>query len=280
MFQELYELFALALAAAAVGAFAGVASGVLGVGGGVVLAPALYAIYGALGYAPAHLAQAAVGAALGVICLLSARALVGRRAGIDWRLLSAWAPFVAIGAALGALLAANLASALLAGLLGAGAAVIAARIALSALGDRLDGRLGDAPPTGARAAGFGVALGGATALFGLGGGAIGAPLLQAHAVEARAAGALAAGFGAVIGLVGAVVFALHGWRAPGVPPLSIGYVNLVVLLTATPVAIACAPVGVRLAQALDRRTPRLLFALFLGLAGVGMVREALLGAGA
>jgi uncharacterized membrane protein YfcA len=57
--------------------------------------------------------------------------------------------------------------------------------------------------------------------------------------------------------------ALAGWDAVGLPPLSIGYVNLLGMAIVAPLSVWAAPYGVRLAHRIPRRTLELAFAAFL-----------------
>ena len=61
----------------------------------------------------------------------------------------------------------------------------------------------------------------------------------------------------------AIGFALSGWGTPGLPPLSLGYVNLIGFALITPMSVLCAPLGARLAHSLPANAVRLAFAGFL-----------------
>ena len=69
-------------------------------------------------------------------------------------------------------------------------------------------------------------------------------------------------FGLIIGLPGAIGMVVNGWHASGLPPFSLGYVNLVGLLLIVPATIIAAPWGVAIAHSMSRRTLRLSFELF------------------
>ena len=63
----------------------------------------------------------------------------------------------------------------------------------------------------------------------------GRPLLQAVAT--------ATGIGPIIAIPGIIGYIISGWGVPGLPPLSLGYVNLGACLIA-PLAVFAAPYGV------------------------------------
>jgi uncharacterized membrane protein YfcA len=75
--------------------------------------------------------------------------------------------------------------------------------------------------------------------------------------------ATASGVGPMIALPGVIGYAWAGWGADQLPPLSVGYVNLLGLVIIAPVSVYAAPFGVRLAHDIPRRRLELAFAAFL-----------------
>jgi len=59
------------------------------------------------------------------------------------------------------------------------------------------------------------------------------------------------------------------------PPLSLGYINLVALVLVGVLAAFCAPLGAALAHRLDQKTLKYVFAAFLVLVGLNMVWKVL-----
>ena len=62
---------------------------------------------------------------------------------------------------------------------------------------------------------------------------------------------------------GVLGMAWAGWGVPALPPLSIGYVNLLGAALIVPTSLLAAPFGVRLAHGISRRTLELAFAVLL-----------------
>ncbi|NBB98817.1 MAG: TSUP family transporter, partial [Alphaproteobacteria bacterium] len=58
-----------------IGAFAGLVAGLLGVGGGIVLVPAFFYLFSALGYGSAQLMQVCLATSLATIIVTSARSV-------------------------------------------------------------------------------------------------------------------------------------------------------------------------------------------------------------
>jgi uncharacterized membrane protein YfcA len=54
-----------------------------------------------------------------------------------------------------------------------------------------------------------------------------------------------------------------GWGVPGLPPFSMGFVNLMAMALLIPVSVLAAPVGARWAHRLTRRQLEIAFGIFL-----------------
>lgn len=92
------------------GALAGLLAGLFGLGGGLVMVPALLWIFDLQGFAPAHLMHLAVGTSLAAIVFTgtaSAQAHL-RRGAVDMRLAGWLTLGILLGAALGSVLAGRL----------------------------------------------------------------------------------------------------------------------------------------------------------------------------
>ena len=73
----------------AVGAFAGVMAGLLGVGGGIILVPAFFYVFTALGYGSDQLMQICLATSLATIIVTSLRSVAShnRKGAVDWDIL-------------------------------------------------------------------------------------------------------------------------------------------------------------------------------------------------
>ena len=77
---------------------------------------------------------------------------------------------------------------------------------------------------------------------------------------------------------GTLGFIISGWSVSGLPPLSLGYINLVGAGAGRRAGGAdCAPLGAALAHRLDQKTLKYVFAVFLVLVGLNMLWKALAG---
>jgi uncharacterized membrane protein YfcA len=75
----------------------------------------------------------------------------------------------------------------------------------------------------------------------------------------------------LVSVPGAAGFAAIGWDAPGLPTLSLGYVNLLGVAAIAPATAAMAPIGARLAHRLPHKMLARVFALFLAVAAARMI---------
>ena len=257
-FSQLLPLLAIAVSA---GVFGGILAGLLGVGGGIVIVPALYLALSTAGMDPAITMQVAVGTSLATIVFTSLSSGYGhfKRGAIDMDLLKLWAPSLLIGVVIGALLGGYVSGLILVGVFATVAALVALDMIFRKTKDDPMPR-GFAKPIWAI---LGVVTGGLSAMMGIGGGTIGVPLLNFLGYDIRRAVGTSAAIGFIIGLPGAVVYALTGLGAEGLPPFSLGYVNLAAAAIIIPLTSSFAHVGVKLAHSIPRRALRFAFGIFL-----------------
>ena len=263
-------LFLAALVGA--GLFAGFVGGLFGVGGGVVVVPALFAVFSLLGVNEAVRMHVSVGTSLATIISTSWRSLSAHsKAGaVDFDILRAWAPWIAGGAVLGSVMAgfANTTALLL--IFGLGLLLVAMQLGLSSP----NWHAFKAMPTGAARVVLASGIGGLSALMGIGGGAFGATLMTLCGRPIHQAVATASGFGAAIALPAALGYILMGWGRDGLPPWSLGFVNMPGFVLLALLTAVTAPIGARLAHRLPQKQLKQAFAVFLALVAANMLREA------
>lgn len=263
-------LFLAGLVAA--GLFAGFIGGLFGVGGGVVIVPALYLVFGALGVDDDVRMHLAVGTSLSTIIATSWRSLSthAKAGAVDFAVLRAWTPWIACGALLGAALAGIASTEELLIVFGAGLLLVAAQMGLG----NPEWRLYPDLPTGAVRAAFGAGIGLLSAMMGVGGGSFGVTLMTLCGRPIHQAVATASGFGAAIALPAALGYAIAGWGREGLPPWSVGFVSAPGFLALAALTALTAPVGARLAHRLNQVALKRAFAIFLAITALNMLREA------
>lgn len=266
---DLSTLMLMLVLLMAIGAFAGVIAGLLGVGGGIVLVPAFFYAFGHMGYAGDQLMQVCLGTSLATIIVTSVRSALAhhRKGAVDWAILRAWGAYVAVGALAGFVLAASLKSAALQAIFGVLALVAGVYMAFG----RDHWRLGAAMPGGVARGGLGGGLGFFSALMGIGGGTFGVPMMTLYGMPIHRAVATAAGFGIIIAVPAAVGFLTL--QVANAPPFSIGAVNLPAFGVIIAMTLLTTPYGVRLAHWMDARPLKRVFAVFLILVALNMLRK-------
>lgn len=254
-----------------IGAFAGVMAGLLGVGGGIILVPAFYYAFSALGYESSQLMQICLATSLATIVVTSVRSVLAhhRRGAVDWGILKSWAPGIVLGAVVGVLVASSLRSEILQLVFGFLALSVGAYMGLG----RDHWRIANAMPGPGKRAILSPLLGFLSVLMGIGGGSFGVPLMALFNVPMHRAVATAAGFGLAIAAPSVIGFLMLEIATDNRPPYTLGAVNGVAFVLIISMTLLTAPLGVRLAHAMDARPLKRLFGVFLVLVALNMLRR-------
>ncbi|OCX60993.1 hypothetical protein BFP70_16140 [Thioclava sp. SK-1] len=269
------DLIILFATIAAAGGVAGIISGLLGVGGGIVLVPAFFYVFTALGYQPDQLMQICVATSTGTIIFTSWKSVTShhKRGAVDIGIIRTWGPFIAIGSVIGVLAATVLRSHELQLVFG----IIGVCVGLYMLLGKRSWRLSQTLPGRTLSGIYGALIGFFSALMGIGGGSFTVPLLTAYSVPPHRAVGTSPGFGLLISIPGFLAFLVTGWNITGKPPLTVGYVNLPAVALIMVTASLTVPLGVRLAHRLSPGHLRLVFALTVLVLAGNMLRKALIG---
>lgn len=260
------------LVSAAVGVFAGLLSGTLGLGGGVVVVPALLYLFAGMGFAPDTLAQQAVATSLATIIVTSISSVRAhaRLGNLRPALVGSMTPGVALGAFTGAFVAASMSGVLLMRLFGVLAIVVAVQMFLS--GRRKVTEAPERLPAAPVLFGSGTVIGVIAAMFGIGGGSLTVPLLSAWRVRMQEAVATSSACGLPIALAGCFGFILAGWRLD-LPAGSLGYVYLPAVVGIVVTSYPAATFGARIAHRLPATTLKRMFSAALLLIGLRLALD-------
>ncbi len=251
------------------GLLAGFVAGLLGVGGGIVIVPVLDTVLGSFGVDPSLRMKVAVATSLATIIATSwaSAASHRRHKAVDMDLLRSWGPFIFIGVVIGTALAGVVDGRVLSAVF----AVVALAVAANMLFRADNHKLADGFPNTAVKAGLGLLTGTISAMMGIGGGTLGVPILSAFGYDIRRAVGTASAIGFIIAIPGALGYVITGWGKAGLPPLSLGYVNLVAFALIIPLSMVAAPYGAKVAHAIPRRYLSYGFAGFLILTAGKMI---------
>jgi uncharacterized protein len=254
------------------GAVAGFAAGLMGVGGGMLLVPFLTVIFSAQGFTQGHVIHMAVATSLATILFTSVASVRAhhQRGAVLWRVVRVLAPGILIGSLAGAQVAALLPTVWL-------AYAFAIFLAFSATQMLRDSRPKPhrelPPPAGMFAVGTGIGL--ISSFVGGGGGFVSVPFMLWCNVRIHNAVATSAALGFPIAAAGAIGYVIAGWTTPDLPPASAGYIYLPALVTIAIASVITAPLGAKLAHSLDTRILKRVFAGLLYLLAAYMLSKAL-----
>lgn len=248
------------------GACVGVLAGLLGIGGGLVLVAAFAWLLPRMGVPVDVAMHAALASSLASIVLTAASSAYAhhRRGSVLWPTAAWMVPGILLGGWLGSRFAIGLDGRVLRWCVAIYCLIVAAQMLWSRA--RADGGRADAP----RGPGYTLAggvIGWLSAIVGIGGGSLTVPLLVWRGVAPVRAVGTSSACGVFIGLGSALGFALQAPAGALALPGSVGYVYLPAALGVAVASVLFAPLGARIAHAIDGRTLRRVFALFL--MGVG-----------
>src|SRR5580704_7636103 len=258
----LSEILWLALAVVIGGVITGILAGLFGIGGGAVIVPVLYEVFGVLAVPDEVRMQLCVGTSIAVILPTTVRSyLTHRQKGlVITRVIRLWAIPAVLGVICGSVIAAfappavfKIAFVLIAGF-------IATKFLFA--GDRWN--LGTELPGPLPMTAYGFVIGLAGSLMGVSGGSLSNIVLTLYGKPIHNAVATSAGLGVPITIVGTLGYILAGLPQQALlPPLSLGFVSLIGFALMAPVSSFTAPYGARLAHALSKRRLEVAFGCFL-----------------
>ena len=240
----------------------GFMAGLLGVGGGIIMVPALYFAFETLNFDPSTIMHLSLGTSLAIIIptsIMSTKTHMQYDA-VDFKLIKSFGLFVAGGVLLGTVFASNLETPKLVLIF----SVFAFCVGLFFIFFRE--KLGETPrdiPLKIKSF-IGTCIGFISVPLGIGGGSISVPFMRLFGYSIRNAIGTSAAIGFVISVVGAITMSLSGSMFDDVnSPLSIGYVNIPGFLVFVPVTIIMAPIGARLVHKIEKKLLSRIFGCFL-----------------
>lgn len=244
-----------------IGAIAGFAAGLFGVGGGLIIVPILYIVFTQMNYDPNVIMHIAVGTSLATIIVTSISSVTAhhKKGAVLWSVFRNLAPGLVVGSFLGAGIADLMSGQHLQLVIGVFAVWMAYKMfkGVHAVVDP-NRHLPSAALQLAAGGGIGVA----SAIFGIGGGSLTVPYLNRHGVVMQKAVATSAACGLPIAVAGALGFMWFGAKEQIDVPNTIGYVHVYAFLGISVMSFITAKFGAKVAHLLS---PAMLKKCFAGL---------------
>jgi uncharacterized membrane protein YfcA len=270
---DVSELAELALLLVAVGALAGFLAGVFGIGGGAILVPVFYECFRLAGVPLEVRMPLCIGTSLAIIIPTSIRSYRAHyaRGAVDMEILKTWWLPVVVGVIAGSVTARYAPERLFKIVFVMVAWSAAARLLLA----RDTWKFGDDLPRGPLMKAYGFFVGLLSTLMGIGGGLFSNLLMTFYGRPIHQAVATSSALAVLISIPGAIGYVYAGWpvaaRYPDVValqvPFAIGYVSLIGAVLVMPTSLLTAPLGVRAAHAMSKRTLEIAFGCYLFIVG-------------
>ncbi len=244
----------------ALGAVVGVMAGLLGIGGGLIVVPALLFMLPAAGIDANISMHIALATSLASIIATSGSSALNhfRLGNVDMFVVKWLMPGVVVGGFLGANVAEWIPSQHLPRVFGVIVLLLAIQMLFS-----IHGKASNSMPGSTATMFYGTGIGVISSLAGIGGGSLSVPFLNRHGIEMRKAVGSSSVCGCLIAISGMVGFILHGYKIEDLPAYSIGYVYLPALIAIASTSMLTTRIGAKLATSLPTPTLKKIFALFL-----------------
>ena len=257
--SEILNLFAVLAVAAAV---AGFMAGLLGVGGGIIMVPALYYAFTVLDFDVLTRMHLSVGTSLAIIIptsIISTKTHMEYDA-VDFKMVKSFGVFILIGVIIGTFLAVNLPTPSLVLFF----SIFAFMVGLFFI--FLREKLVENPKTISNVVKniSGIIIGFISIPLGIGGGSLMVPFMRTFGYDIRKSIGTAAAIGFLISASGAITMIVGGKIIDNVnTPFSIGYINFLGFIVFVPVTMVMARIGAKAVYKIDRRLLSKIFGIFL-----------------
>ena len=251
-------LFVLSLAASV----AGFMAGLLGVGGGIIIVPALYYAFTVLDFDIATRMHLSVGTSLAIIIptsIISTKTHMEYDA-VDFKLIKSFGIFILFGVVGGTFLAVNLKTPAFVLFF----SIMAFIVGLFFIFFREQLLKNPKMISDSAKNISGIIIGFISVLLGIGGGSLMVPFMRTFGYDIRRSIGTAAGVGFLIAVFGTITMITGGKIVDNInTPYSLGYVNLLGFLVFVPVTMIMARVGAKAVYKIDKNILSKIFGIFL-----------------
>ena len=256
------EIVWLVLLILAGGVATGLLAGLFGIGGGGIIVPVLYEVFGIMHVTDALRMQLCIGTSLAIIVPTTLRSYLAhkKKGAVIPQVVRLWV-IPAIGGVIIGSVTASFAPSMVFKIAFVFFTIFIGSKMLFA-GDRWN--ISDQLPGRGLLTLYGFITGLLSSLVGVSGGAVSNAVLTLYGQPMQRAVATSAGIGVPITIVGAIGYAIAGWpHIQQLPPGSFGFVSLIGFVLMAPVSSYMTGYGVQLAHWLPRRQLEIAFGVFL-----------------
>ncbi|UNU73849.1 sulfite exporter TauE/SafE family protein [Moraxella nasovis] len=255
----------------AAGIVAGLCAGLFGVGGGLIIVPALVWIFLAYGMPSEIVPHVAVGTALATIIITSISSLSAhhKKGGVRWDIFKNIAKGLVLGSLFGAWVATLIKGDYLQGIIGVFAIAMSLKMFMKKANQVQNRPL----PKDYEQGMAGVIIGAMSAVFGIGGGSLTVPYLTHVGLPIKQAVGTSSACGLPIALAGAIGFMWFGHSAVENMNVAglVGFVHLPAFVMVSVMSFMTAKVGAKFAHKLPATTLKKAFACLLFFVGCQLI---------
>lgn len=254
----------------ALGLFNGVLAGLLGIGGGMVIVPAMIWLAPKLGVPSDYVMHVALGTSMATICFIAVSSARShhKRGSVSVPLLKVLIPGIAIGGLLGAVIAKVMNTEWLAWIF----SVFAMLVGIKMLAGLTPQAKGDKAVSHQRVP-AGIVMGAVSSLVGIGGGSVVVPYLLYHKEKLVTAIGTAAACGLPLAIMATVGYIITGWQIDELPAYHLGYVYWPAMIAIALGSVITAPFGAYLAHKLPTKVIKRIFAVLLIVVAIKIIIE-------
>ena len=260
--SNINEIINLLVVLAIAAAVAGFMAGLLGVGGGIIMVPALYYAFTVLDFDIATRMHLSVGTSLAIIIptsIISTKTHMEYDA-VDFKLIKSFGIFILFGVIGGTFLAVNLKTPAFVLFF----SIMAFIVGLFFIFFREQLLKNPKMISDSAKNISGVIIGFISVLLGIGGGSLMVPFMRTFGYDIRRSIGTAAGVGFLIAVFGTITMITGGKIVDNInTPYSLGYVNLLGFLVFVPVTMIMARVGAKAVYKIDKIILSKIFGIFL-----------------
>ena len=259
---DINEIINLLLVLSIAASVAGFMAGLLGVGGGIIIVPALYYAFTVLDFDIATRMHLSVGTSLAIIIptsIISTKTHMEYDA-VDFKLIKSFGIFILFGVIGGTFLAVNLKTPAFVLFF----SIMAFIVGLFFIFFREQLLKNPKMISDSAKNISGVIIGFISVLLGIGGGSLMVPFMRTFGYDIRRSIGTAAGVGFLIAVFGTITMITGGKIVDNInTPYSFGYVNLLGFLVFVPVTMIMARVGAKAVYKIDKNILSKIFGIFL-----------------